>query len=90
MHFNIEVEITKEYIYYALLPGVSILSVGTWSSHSTVVEHWTAGQQVEYSVLHLGHDSYQNLISLGCCHHSIIALQYKIVALENNPPMFLR
>ena len=31
---------------------------------STVVACWTAGQQVEQSILHLVHDSYQNSISL--------------------------
>ena len=30
-------------------------------SHSTVVACWTAGQHLEQSILHLGHDSYQNL-----------------------------
>ena len=29
-------------------------------SHSTVVVWWTAGQQVEWLILYLGHDSYQN------------------------------
>ena len=33
-------------------------------SNSTVAASWTAGQQVEQSILHLGHVSYQN-ISLG-------------------------
>ena len=31
---------------------------------STVVACWTAGQQVEWSILHQGHDSYQKFISL--------------------------
>ena len=47
---------------------------------STVVASWTAGQQVELSILHQGHDAYQKLlISLGCPLASI-ALQWRIVA----------
>ena len=30
------------------------------SSHCTLMVCWTAGQQVEWWILHLGHDSYQN------------------------------
>ena len=29
-------------------------------SHNTVVVRWTVDQQVKQSILHLGHDSYQN------------------------------
>ena len=32
-----------------------------WGNHSTLVAHWTVCQQVEQSILHVGHDSYQIL-----------------------------
>ena len=35
-----------------------------WSSVGAAVACWTAGQQVEWSILHLGHASYQKFITL--------------------------
>ena len=39
---------------------VIVISLQKGGSRGTVVAHWTVGQQVERSILHLGH-SYQNL-----------------------------
>ena len=40
---------------------ITTLSIFTGGSYDTVVARWTAGHQVERSILYIGHDSYQNL-----------------------------
>ena len=43
------------------LHTISLPSITTmfWGSCSTLIVHWTAGQQIKQLILHMGHDPYQ-------------------------------
>ena len=42
------------------LPLIKYVSGGGGGIRSSVIVHWTAGQQVEQATVHQGHDSQQN------------------------------
>ena len=56
---------------------IQVLSVLHWGIRGTEVTHWTAGQQVERSILHQGHDSYKIHLISPCCPRPCIVLKHQ-------------
>ena len=54
-------QVKGEWVYFLPLPGQNLLLQSLLGRAggicSSVVAHWTTGQEVKQSILHLGHDS---------------------------------
>ena len=73
---TITTELGQVILYY-----IKKITSLTGSSRSTGVVHWTADQQVERSILPVGHNSYQKCISFA----QVVPTQYRRIVQNCDP-----